>query len=86
MHTSVHARSCIPSRFAVVDTVDPCLNNSSFRTHKFRVCESHYVVMNIINVVCYLNHLHVQLSELFTYPNKFTRPVATGVRISEDIL
>ena len=43
--------------------------------------------MNIINVVCYLNHLHViQLSELFTYLNKFTRPVVTGVRISEDLL
>ena len=46
----------------------------------------YYFNNNIINVVCYLNHLHVQLSELFTYPNKFTRPVATGVRISEDIL
>ena len=43
--------------------------------------------MNIIKVVCYLNHLHViQLSKLFTYPNKFTRPVATGVRISLDLL
>ena len=43
--------------------------------------------MNIINVVHYLNHLHViHLSELFTYPNTFLRPVATGVRISEDAL
>ena len=42
------------------------------------VCESHYVVMNIVNVV--------HLSELFTYLNKFSRPVATGVRISEDLL
>ena len=41
--------------------------------------------MNIINVVHYLIHLHViHLSELFTYLNKFSRPVATGVRISED--
>ena len=75
-----------------VNTVDPRLSKphlseSSFiRTHKF-YCESHYMVMNIINVVCYLNHLHViQLSELFTYLNKFTRPVVTGVRISEDLL
>ena len=28
----------------------------------------------------------IHLSELFTYPNKFSRPVATGVRISEDLL
>ena len=43
--------------------------------------------MNIINVVHYLNHLHViHLSELFTYLNTFLRPVATGVRISEDAL
>ena len=43
--------------------------------------------MNIINVVHYLNHLHViHLSELFTYPNTFLRPVATGVQISEDAL
>ena len=42
--------------------------------------------MNIINVVHYL-HLHViHLSELFTYPNTFLRPVATGIRISEDAL
>ena len=40
--------------------------------------------MNIINVVHYLNHLHViHLSELFTYLNKFSRPVATGVRIRD---
>ena len=43
--------------------------------------------MNIINVVHYLNHLHViHLSKLFIYPNTFLRPVATGVRISEDAL
>ena len=30
--------------------------------------------------------LVIQLSELFTYQNKFTRPMATGVWISEDLL
>ena len=28
----------------------------------------------------------IVLSELFTYPNTFLRPVATGVQISEDAL
>ena len=43
--------------------------------------------MNIINVVSYLNHLHViHLSELFTYLSKFSRPVATGAQISRDLL
>ena len=40
--------------------------------------------MNIINVVHYLHVIH--LSELFTYPNTFLRPVTMGVRISEDAL
>ena len=35
--------------------------------------------MNNNNVVHYLNHLHViHLSELFTYPNTFLRPMARG--------
>ena len=78
-----------------VTTVDPA---SLIKTSLIRILVYpnpqilyHYMfvnlVMNISNVVCYLNHLHViQLSEFFTYLNKFTRPMATGVRLSEDLL
>ena len=57
------------------NTVDPRLSKphlseSSFmRTHKFGgeyhyMFEPHYVVMNIVNVVCYLNYLNVHVIHL----------------------
>ena len=64
--------------------VDPPLSEPSlirilvYQTSKFGG-EYHYLVINIINVVCYLNLLHVYM--LFTYLNKFSKPVATVVWI-----
>ena len=64
---------------------EPHLSESSFiRTHKYG-CEYHYMLVNLINEYEYCLHV-IHLSELFTYPNTFLRPVATGVRISEDAL
>ena len=63
---------------------EPHLSESLFiQTHKFGG-EYHYVVMNIINVA--ESSTFYSLIWTFHLSEQISRPVATGVRISEDLL